>query len=200
MKYILTVIVLLIPFVCFPQKTSVEEKALDFYINNIFKKGSNLSSTGKFETHKNPFFGGDIISDYLNCKKNSAKDKAEANFYLTSYRHLIERYKASEANIPKIDSAEIRTLEVNLPKPIKKVEKLKYQRLRGGPVGLIRKVTNKIFGEPFNIYLYRHIEFEGSYYTVIAVTKNTAEYSLDYWFKLSKEEKVINWCQSGWIQ
>ena len=200
MKYILIVIISFIPFFCFPQGTAIEEKALDFYLKNIYEKGSKLRSTGKFETQKNPFIGGDIISDYLNCKKNRAKDTAEANFYRKSYVHLIEKYKASEANIPKIDSAEISTLEVNLRDPIKKVEKLKYHRLRGGPIGLFRKVTSKIFGEPFNMYLYRHIESEGSYYTCIAVTKKDAEYSLDYWFKLSKEEKVIDWCQGGWIQ
>ncbi|PSR54673.1 hypothetical protein AHMF7605_14730 [Adhaeribacter arboris] len=114
--------------------------------------------------------------------------------------HLIERYKASEINIPKIDSAEIKTLEVDLREPIKKVEKLKHQKLRGGPIGLFRKITGKIFGEPFNLYLYRYIEFEGSYYAFIAIIKKDAEYSLDYWFKLSKEKEVINWCQGGWIQ
>ncbi|PSR52295.1 hypothetical protein AHMF7605_01540 [Adhaeribacter arboris] len=64
---------------CFSQNTSIEEKALDFYLKNMYEKGSKLRSTGIFDTHTNPFIGGDLVSDYLNCKKRSAKDTMEEN-------------------------------------------------------------------------------------------------------------------------
>ncbi len=196
MKFILTVTFSCLSFFGFSQNTFIEEKALDFYLKNIFEGRIKLNSTGKFETENNPFVGGDLISDYLNCKKRDAKDTVEANSYLL----LIEKYKAAEANIPKIDSSELRKLTVNLPGQIKQGETLKFQKLRGGPIGLLRKMTGKILGEPFNLSFHRRIEFEGSYYTFLAVTKKDAEYSLDYWFKLSKKGEVIDWCQGGWIQ
>lgn len=55
-------------------------------------------------------------------------------------------------------------------------------------------------GEPFNIYFFRCIEFEGSYYARIDIIKKDGEYGRQLWFKLNDRGEVLDWCENGWIQ
>lgn len=167
---------------------------MDYYIKNIHDKRNKLKSTGQIEIEKAPNYVGHVISNYFVCKRRQASDTAQVKFYYNEYMRLGTNATG------ELDTINFKDLTVKLKDPIKKVKRLKFQKLRGGPIGLFRRMTNKLFGEPFNVYFFRNIGFKGHYYTMIEVIKKDGEYSRQLWFKLNDKEEVLGWCESGWIQ
>jgi hypothetical protein len=134
------------------------------------------------------------MGEYLVCRRRHAKDTAERSLFYNEYMKLGTNTKG------ELDTVNLLDLTVKLKDPIKKVEKIKFQKLRGGLIGLLRRSTSSVFGEPFNVFFFRHIKFEGNYYTMIEVVKKDGEYSRQLWFKLNDKGEVLDWCEGGWIQ
>jgi hypothetical protein len=194
LRHLIAVILILTPLLSFSQRTKIEENAMDFYIENIHEKGDKLKSTGQIEIEKVPNYIGHIISNYFVCKRRQVRDSAQIRFYYNEYIRL------GTKAIGTLDTVDLKELKVDLHDPIKKVKRLKYQKLRGGLIGLWRRTTNKLFGEPFNVYFFRYIEFEGHFYTMINIIKKDGEYGRQLWFKLNDRGEILDWCEDGWVQ
>lgn len=168
---------------------------MDYYIRYIHDTGDNLKSTGQVEIEEVPNYIGHVISNYFICKRRQVRDDtAQVKFYYNEYMRLGTKAAG------ELDTINFKDLTIKLKDPIKKVRRLKFQKLRGGPIGLWRRMTNKLFGEPFNVYFLRNIGFEGHYYTMINIIKKDGEYGRQLWFKLNDSGEVLDWCEDGWIQ
>jgi hypothetical protein len=195
LRHLIVTVFILTPFLSFSQRTNIEEKAMDYYIKNIHDKGDKLKSTGQIEIEKVPNYVGHVISNYFVCKRRQVRnDTAQVKLYYNEYMRL------GTTATGELDTLDLKSLTVKLKNPIKKVERLEFQKLRGGFAGLCRRMTNKMFGEPFNVYFFRHIGFEGHYYTRIDIIKKDGEYGRQLWFKLNDSGEVLDWCEDGWIQ
>ena len=165
---------------------------MDYYIKNIHDKGDKLKSTGQIQIEEVPNYIGYVISNYFVCKRRQVRsDTTQAKFYYNEYMRL------GPTAIGELDTVNFNSLTVKLKKPIKKVQRLQFQKLRGGLTGLWRRMTNKIFGESFNIYFFRCIGFEGHYYTRFDIVKKDGEYGRQLWFKLNEGGEVLDWCEDG---
>ena len=194
-RHLILTVFILTPLLSFSQRTNIEAKAMDYYIKNIHDKGDKLKSTGQIEIEKAPNYVGHVISNYFVCKRRQVgNDTAQVKFYHNEYMRL------GTTATGDLDTVNFQTLTVKLKYPIKKAERLKFQKLRGGLTGLCRRIKNKIFREPFNVYFFRHIGFEGHYYTRIDLIKKDGEYGRQLWFKLNGSGEVLDWCEGGWIQ
>jgi len=193
LRHLIITIFILVPLLSFSQRTDIEEKAMDYYIKNIHEKGDKLKSTGRLEIGKGNYIGY-VMGEYFVCKRRHAKDTAETRFFYSEYMSL------GTNAIGELDTVNLKDLTVKMKDPIKKVERLKFQKLRGGLIGLCRRTASKLFGEPFNVYFFRHIKFEGHFYTMINIIKKDGEYGRELSFKLNNKGDVLDWCEGGWVQ
>jgi len=194
LRHLIIFIFILTPLLSFSQRTVIEEKALDYYIKNIHDKRDKLKSTGKIEIFASNH-AGYVISQFIVCKTRQVKkDTTQTKFYYNELKRV-----GYEAN-GELDTVNLKDLTVKLKDPIKKVERLKFKKLRGGLIGLWRQLTNKLFGEPFNVHFFRHVMYEGDFYTLISIVKKDGEYGRELWFRLNDKGEVLDWCEGGWIQ
>ena len=175
-----------------------EQISLNFFANKILpelKKSviyydGNVISKSKYEEHKKNDDEETIIEiilwDYGTCK-NSSKSKILDIQNKSEFKKIL-----SFANVK---NSMVKTLTI--PDGIKYIKILKTKERKSG---ILRYKFNKIFSEKFNLKISPSIQItEDIYLTRIFMTKQDYGHGNNFDI-IVKDGKVIDYCNSYWIQ
>ena len=195
-KTVLTILLIFGISICFGQ--SPEQVAIDFYAKKFSKenKGNRIRFDGKVKIYEEKQ-AKIIISKFYYCKikkKSFKNDSIKINY--SNIDKIHEQLKKIKIVFEKSNSEKL-----EIPDNFKYRKKLKFKNFKGS---FLKFYTNKIwhwfFPYKFNFAIEPAVKLNEFYYVRMTIVKNDSEYGSEIIVKISKDLKVVDWCEEYWIQ
>ncbi|MEC5395865.1 hypothetical protein [Bergeyella sp. RCAD1439] len=172
--------------------SQTEQKSLDFFAQEILPK---LKKT-------KVFFDGKIIekSIYENILKNEDEETIIENIL---WDYSLCKKDQSKFNFDFKQISKIANVQKSIATNISIPKNINYRKeltIKKRKAGKLRFKINKLFTQKYNLKVSPSIQIaENTFLTRIFMTKQNYEYGNNYDI-IVKNEEVIDWCNSYWIQ